>query len=100
MYIKLQSFSDSLPKGAHFLLAKAQSYLQLLVEVLDQQLDKPLVRTFQDLFFILLAFRERHRGLLLSELGAFIMGADKAPAGTKWISNLLRSQHWSAGVDR
>jgi hypothetical protein len=34
-------------------------------------------------------------GLLLSELGAYICGPAHAPAGTKRISNLLRSKKWS-----
>jgi hypothetical protein len=35
-------------------------------------------------------------GLLLSELGAYLLSPAQAPAGTKRLSNLLRSSHWSA----
>ncbi|HEX5913761.1 MAG TPA: transposase, partial [Rubrobacter sp.] len=44
--------------------------------------------------------RNRHRGcgLLLSELGAFLLSPEKAAAGTKRLSNLLRSERWSADL--
>jgi hypothetical protein len=35
-------------------------------------------------------------GLLLSELGGYICGFAHAPAGTKRISNLLRSKKWES----
>ena len=35
--------------------------------------------------------------MLLSELGGYIVSPDKAPAGTKRISNLLRCQKWTFG---
>jgi hypothetical protein len=47
---------------------------------------------------IILMFRERRMGLLLSELGGYLCGFSKAPAGTKRISNLLRSKKWSADI--
>ena len=37
-------------------------------------------------------------GLLISELGGWICGFKHAPAGTKRISNLLRSKKWSASI--
>ena len=37
-------------------------------------------------------------GLLLSELGGYIKGFDHSPAGTKRISNLLRSKKWKADL--
>ena len=37
-------------------------------------------------------------GLLLSELGGYICGFAHAPAGTKRISNLLRSKKWLASL--
>ena len=43
-------------------------------------------------------FRNRAMGLLLSELGGYICGFDHAPAGTKRISNLLRSKKWTAAL--
>ena len=37
-------------------------------------------------------------GLLLSELGDYLCGHSKAPAGTKRISNLLRNPKWKADL--
>jgi hypothetical protein len=36
--------------------------------------------------------------VVLSELGAKLLSPDKAPAGTKRISNLLRSENWQHQV--
>lgn len=80
------------------ILRKAAYYLDPLDQQLDIQIDRRLVRTFFDLFIAILLFRHRESGLLLSELGAYICGPDHAPAGTKRISNLLRSQKWCAGL--
>ncbi|WP_229239335.1 transposase [Emticicia agri] len=44
----------------------------------------------------ILVFRNQKMGLLLSELGAYICGFAHAPAGTKRISNLLRSKKWES----
>lgn len=84
--------------GAEFLLRQSNSYLLELQTTLDTHLDKRLVRTFFDLFVTILTFRDRANGLLLSELGGYICGFDKAPAGTKRISNLLRSKKWFSGL--
>lgn len=78
-----------------FLLRQAASYLRPIEHRLDKQIDKRLVRTFYDLFIAILIFRHTKMGLLLSELGAYICGPAHAPAGTKRISNLLRSKKWT-----
>ena len=85
-------------KAAHFLLRQLDKFTTPLRQQLDAQIDKRLVRTFFDLVAVILMFRERRMGLLLSELGGYICGPDHAPAGTKRISNLLRSSKWSAGL--
>jgi hypothetical protein len=36
--------------------------------------------------------------LLLSELGAYLLTPEQAPAGTKRVSNLLRSERWKASL--
>lgn len=79
-----------------FLLTQANNFTAPLRTQLDRQIDKRLVNTFFDLFVIILMFRNRAMGLLLSELGGYVCGFDRAPAGTKRISNLLRSKKWSA----
>ena len=40
---------------------------------------------------VIVMHRHRNHGLLLSELGGYLMGAEQAPAGTKRISNLIHS---------
>src|SRR5688572_26435972 len=66
----------------------------LLVE-LDQVLDRRLVETFERTLQAILTFRHSLQGLLLSELGGYILSPAQAPAGTKRLSNLLRSRKWS-----
>ena len=81
---------------ASILSARLESFLAPLLLSLDQVLDRRLVRTFAATISILLEQRYRATGLLLSELGAFLAGFEHAPAGTKRMSNLLRSKRWSA----
>ena len=73
-------------------------FLAPLLTVLDAHLDKRLVRTFAQTLHVLLGFGNQVQGLLLSELGAYLTGAAHAPAGTKRLSNLLRSQKWSSAL--
>jgi hypothetical protein len=62
--------------------ALARFLFPLLVEV-DTVLDKRLVRTFLATIQVIITFRDRANGLLLSELGAYVETPDRAPAGTK-----------------
>ena len=94
MYTKLSHSIEGLPKCRHLILYKPSEYLAPFVEKLDSQLDKRLVRTFCDVFTPILSFRERHMGLMLSELGGYLTGFDGAPASTQRISNLLGSKKW------
>jgi len=75
---------------AHFLLP-------LLVQ-LDGLLDKRLVRTFLQTIEVIITRRSRAHGLLLWEWGAYLETPDKAPAGTKRLSNLLHSTKWGAWI--
>ncbi len=59
-------------------------------------MDKRLVRTVLSGIVALLAWRKRAHGLLLSEVGAYVLDPAHAPAGAKRLSTLLRSPHWSA----
>jgi hypothetical protein len=63
-----------------------------------RKLDKRLVRTFLLALQAIITFRHSQYGLLLSELGGYILGPEQAPAGTKRLSNLLRSAKWSGRV--
>lgn len=81
--------------GAH-LRERLAAFLAPLLHTLDQKIDARLVRTFRDALEAILSFRHRPLGLLLSELGAYILSPEHAPAGTKRLSNLLRCEKWSS----
>lgn len=68
-----------------------------LVE-LDAQIDKRLVRTLVLAIGAIIESRHPGNGLLRSELGGYILPPAQAPAGTKRLSNLLRSAKWHAGL--
>ena len=70
-----------------------QSFIGPLEQWLDRQTDRRLVRTFFLALVAIVRLRHSRSGLLLSELGAHILSP--APAGTKRLSNLLRSSKWS-----
>jgi hypothetical protein len=69
-------------------------FLAPLLVMLDAVLDKRLVRTFVRTLEAIVQFRHGNHGLLLSELGSYILNPSQAPAGTKRLSNLLRSKRW------
>lgn len=71
-------------------------FLWPLLVTLDAVLDKRLVRTFVQTIAVILTFRDRVNGLVLSELGGYLESPDKAPAGTKRLSNLLHCVKWSS----
>jgi hypothetical protein len=70
------------------------SFLDPLLKELDRCIDKRLIRTLLDTVIAILLFRDRAKNLLLSELGASIASPAHAPAGTKRLSNLVRSLRW------
>jgi hypothetical protein len=72
------------------------TFLQPLLAQLDAQIDRRLVQTFARTIDAILCFRNRPHGLLLSELGGYLLDPEHAAAGTKRLSNLLRSSKWSA----
>lgn len=72
------------------------TFLQPLLARLDAQIDARLVRTFLRTVDAILRFRNRPHGLLLSELGSYLTDPAHAAAGTKRLSNLLRSSKWSS----
>jgi Transposase DDE domain len=73
-------------------------FLYPLLLELDAVLDKRLVRTFAQIIVVILTFRDRANGLLLSELGGYLLSPEHAPAGTKRLSNLLHSTKWTAAL--
>ena len=76
--------------------AQLNEFLAPLLVWLDHQMDARLVRTVADGIAALLQWRNRAHGLLLSELGGYVLTPAQAPAGTKRVSNLLRSAKWAA----
>ena len=72
-----------------------QSFIGPLEQWLDRQIDRRLVRTLFLTLVAIVRLRHSRSGLLLSELGAHILSPSQAPAGTKRLSNLLRSPKWS-----
>lgn len=75
---------------------RCYEFLAGLLAGLDHCLDRRLVETFLALVLVIIMHRNRPQGLLLSELGGYLKPVWQAPAGTKRISNLLRSKGWSA----
>lgn len=73
-------------------------FLFPLLVTLDRLLDKRLVRTFLQTIQVIIAYRDRVGGLLLSELGGYLLSPEQAPAGSKRLSNLLHSPKWDAQV--
>ena len=64
-------------------------------------MDCRLVGTLSQAVRTIIQHRHNSCGLLLSELGGHLLSGAKAPAGTKRLSNLLRSPGWSdADVER
>lgn len=70
---------------------------EFLVE-LDERIDKRLVRTLVLTIGAIIEIRHPGCGLLLSELGGYILTPAQAPAGTKRLSNLLLSGKWHYGM--
>ncbi len=76
-------------------------FLAPLLVLLDTHLDARLVRTVVSTVAAIVCWRNRAQGLLLSELGAYVLSPAQAPAGTKRLSNLLRSSKWTgAEIER
>jgi hypothetical protein len=69
----------------------------LLVAV-KQKVDRRLVTTLLGLVMAILIHRHRNHGLLLSELGGYLLEPEDCQAGAKRISHLLHSQKWEASV--
>jgi hypothetical protein len=80
--------------ASEILTHRCYLFVSPLLSQLNQVLDRRLVQTFFDLLLVILIHRHRNQGLLLSELGGHLLGADRAPAGTKRIANLIHSTRW------
>lgn len=83
---------------AQQLAVQLTAFLAPLLRLLDAHLDARLVRTVNTAVAAILMWRHRNHGLVLSELGSYLLGPAHAPAGTKRLSNLLRSPNWTAAL--
>jgi len=92
------SQSATKQQKAQHLHEKLETFVNDLLIELDQRLDKRLVRTLLLTLQAIIKFRHSQNGLLLSELGGYILSPAQAPAGTKRLSNLLRSKRWTYRV--
>lgn len=72
------------------------TFLFPLLVALDEVLDKRLVRTFLATVQLIITFRDRVHGLLLSEMGGLLLDPEHERAGTKRLANLVHSPRWSA----
>jgi hypothetical protein len=75
--------------------AQVKAFLVPLLSQLGLVVDRRLVQTALRAVVAIICWRNRAHGLLLSELGAYIASPAQAPAGTKRLSNLLRSAKWT-----
>lgn len=85
--------AEELAQGLYAALA---GFLAPLLMELDELMDKRLVCTFVQTVRVILPFRDRVNGLLLSEMGGYVDTPDKAPVSTKRLSRLLHCAKWSA----
>jgi len=92
---KVGIVADEVKQQAGYFLRQLHQFAQPLADQLDELVDRRLVSTFISLLVCILRHRHSSMGLLLSELGGKLLGESRAPAGTKRISNLLRSKKWS-----
>ena len=92
----LASRAQAQPVVAHTLRSHLLQFLRPVAEHLAAKLDIRLVQTALDLVQVILTRRHRALGLLLTELGGYLLSPAQAPAGAKRISNLIHAPDWSA----
>lgn len=83
------------PVLARTLRSHLIQFLRPVAERLAAKLDIRLVQTALDLVQVILTHRHRELGLLLTELGGYLLSPAQAPAGAKRISNLLHASDFS-----
>lgn len=104
-YDTLQTNEQDPQQVSQAVAQELEIFLSPLLIALDKLLDKRLVRTVLQVCVAILRFRDQKQRLLLSELGSYLVHDGGKPlsaaAGTKRISNLLRSIKWSHfSIDR
>lgn len=91
--------------GSQHLIELLESFLMPFLLLLDEALDKRLVRTLLQCLVAIMRFRNNPQALWLGELGSYLDGYDgsscSGAAGTKQVGKLLRSVKWTVGfIDR
>jgi hypothetical protein len=89
----LATGAQASPQVAAALRQRLVTFLFPLSLALDEEIDRRLVCTFVATVEAMIRWRNRAHGLLLSELGGYLLAPEHALAGTKRLSNLLRSPH-------
>ncbi|HZO71107.1 MAG TPA: transposase [Ktedonobacteraceae bacterium] len=88
--------------GSQHLLHVLETFLLPFLTVLDELLDKRLVRTLLQCLVAIIRLRNHPQALWLSERGSYLDGYDgyasSATAGTKRVGKLLRSAKWTVDV--
>ena len=79
----MQTSAPSTSALAHTFRERLKGFLAPLLARLDEQVDSRLVRTLAATVEVLLQNRYQGSGLLLSELGAFLMSPEQAGAGPR-----------------
>lgn len=97
-YVRCEDGKQASGEVAAALGQRLAGYLAPVLQRLDATIDQRLVRTFFALVEVIIQFRHQSYGLLLSELGGYLVDPEHAPAGTKRLSNLLRCRKWSHQV--
>lgn len=97
-YAAQRATTQATPRLAAQLQEHLTHFLTPFLHELDVHVDVRLVRTFLATIRAILVLRHRSYGLLLSELGGYLLNPAQAPAGTKRLSNLLRSPNWSSAL--
>jgi hypothetical protein len=92
----LMPSAQAQPVVAHALRSHLIQFLRPVAERLASHLDIRLVQTAVDLVQVILTHRHRALGLLLTELGGYLLSPAQAPAGAKRISNLIHAADFSA----
>ena len=83
---------------AEVLSALCYVFVRPVLGRLHQGLDRRLIQTLLDWLQVIVMHRHRQHGLVLSELGSYLLGPVQAPAGTKRIDRLLKSPRWQAAT--
>ena len=106
----LEKGKQASPAVSSQLAEQLAGFVAPLLLELDVLIDKRLVRTLLATLGVIIQFRNRANGLLLSELGAYLTSADQAPCRHqaveqpatlhKWNYSLIEHFLWDPGTSQ